>query len=151
MAAVASEARASWLGCDLATRLTAHLQRAGREPFDLPTLNCAFWVADWIQIVRGVDPVAAWRGRVKTKRGVLRMLAHRGYANELEAGTDLLRAVGLPEIAPCQVVVGDVAIIEKVGKHFWAIYDGRRWAAKIGQGLWAGRPVRVLKAWAING
>lgn len=50
---------------------------AGRR-FALGSWDCGLLCAEWVRMVRGVDPAAEWRGRYRTLLGLSRLLKRRG-------------------------------------------------------------------------
>jgi len=58
----------------------------------------------------GIDPVARFRGRWKTKRGALRVLLRMGYRSVLEACEDIAKDLGWPRIDPHEAESGDFGL-----------------------------------------
>ena len=56
---------------------------------------------------------------------------------------------GLPEIDTLDAVAGDVAAIATPLGSAGAICTGRRFVAKVGEGIWCGPPV-ILQCWSIR-
>lgn len=130
--------------------LQTYLRRAQR-PFDWATLNCWFFVADWIVAARGIDPAADLRGRFTTRIGCLRVLRRCGFDGWAQAADCLATRAGLVEIDPLEAKRGDIGAGTSITDHqvIGLICTGKYWAAKIGPGLWIGR-AKISKAWSVN-
>ena len=58
--------------------LSAFLRAASGRPFSWGEHDCLMWLADWIEARRGLDPAAEWRGRYRSERGAMRIVAEAG-------------------------------------------------------------------------
>jgi len=133
---------------ELDARLAEFLDQAARTPFDYGAWDCCLWVADWIQLRRGVDPAAHLRGRYASALGCARVLK-RGGGVEAVFGA-CVTAAGL---APtCAWRAGDVGVVEahtlKGPEPVGAICTGPRWAVLACPGILVA-PFRPLAAWEI--
>jgi hypothetical protein len=112
-----------------AALLAAYLRDCARTPFARGSSDCTFMVADWVWLVRGVDPVPDWRDSYSTAAEADAILARTGTSAPSDG------AVGV-------VVVGEVPRC--------AIRTSRGWALRSPTGLIVTRhPLRVLAAWAV--
>lgn len=70
-------------------------------------LDCGVFMADWVRLVRGVDPIADVRGSYATERGFKRILRREGgFARSCAVR---LAAVGYaPTLTPA---AGDIAVV----------------------------------------
>lgn len=59
-------------------RLAEFRRLAAGRSFHLGETDCGMLCADWVRMVRGVDPAAEWRGRYHTVLGLARILKRRG-------------------------------------------------------------------------
>ncbi len=87
-------------------RLAATVRAAAARPFSWATHNCAFFAADCVLAVTGIDPAADFRSRFKSRREAFNALRETfGTADLAIAVTE---RVG-PEIPPGQARRGDLA------------------------------------------
>lgn len=137
---------------DLAAGLTAHLKRAAREPYAWGSLNCWFWVADWIALRTGVDPALAMRGRFESQFGARRWMLRHNARSYLELAERAARACGLAAIHPTKAKLGDVGAVLTAKGHHGVICAGRRWAAKTVNGFAIGAvaPRHLVRTWMIE-
>jgi len=129
-----------------AALLAAYLRDCARTPFARGSSDCTFMVADWVWLVRGVDPVPDWRDSYSTAAEADAILARTGGLFRL-VGT-LARRAGLSRTsAPSDGAVG-VVVVGEVPRC--AIRTSRGWALRSPTGLIVTRhPLRVLAAWAV--
>jgi len=59
-------------------RLAEFRQFAAGQSFKLGSWDCGLLCAEWVRLMRGVDPAAEWRGRYHTALGLARILRRRG-------------------------------------------------------------------------
>lgn len=115
-----------------AAALTLFLRHGAAQPFDWLACNCGFWVCDWIELVRGVDPVADFRRRFKTAAWFRRMVKAAGGNEAFSRG--VAERAGLVETDKPKR--GDVGLISTAAGATMAIYvGGGRWAAKSPRGV----------------
>jgi hypothetical protein len=58
--------------------LDEYLREAQRMPFAWGRQDCCTLAADWVRLIRGVDPMAAWRGQYRTAAGAVRAIEAGG-------------------------------------------------------------------------
>lgn len=74
-------------------------------------IDCTVWVADWILLTTGLDPMANWRGRYKNRFGYMRLLLRE--ENGLYGATCRgIASIGGREIDPSEATQGDVGLIK---------------------------------------
>jgi len=83
---------------------------AGRT-FKIGEWDCALLCAEWVRMLRGVDPAAAWRGRYSTEAEMALIL--RGRGGIIALFDACLGHVGI-ERSPFPMR-GDVVIVESPG------------------------------------
>ncbi len=91
----------------MADLLTDYLRQAGRTPFAWGRCDCFLFFTDWVKLVTGADPVAAYRGSYDTERGARRILKDAGgpvMAVENHLAPRGLRQTRLPQ-------AGDVGLV----------------------------------------
>lgn len=130
--------------------LGAFLDRAAATPFAWGVHDCALLLADWAQVLTGVDPAAHLRGRYATRRGCARVL-QRGGGIVAVVGDCAARA-GFDPVAPECIGAGDVGVVQVVTADgaAWTgavALDGHRWAVASERGLVIG-PAPVAAAWS---
>lgn len=125
--------------------LADHLRRGAAEPFAWGELDCCLWACDWVLVRRGVDPMAGWRGRYRTRLGAARRIARAG--GFLSAVRAEMAAAGLvPTFDP---VPGDVAAVLTPQGEALAIRTPTGWAGKGPQGLAVCSSWTPLAAWSV--
>ncbi|WP_420604468.1 DUF6950 family protein [Methylobacterium sp.] len=129
---------------DRARRLRDHLMLGAASPFVWGARDCSLWVADWIAIETGRDPVARFRGTYSCARSCARALRREGGLPAL--ASRIAVEAGLTETtAPSP---GDVGVIETEHGPFMMLRTGHVWAWKTKTGvLFASAP--ALRAWAV--
>ena len=80
-------------------RLAEFRRLAAGRAFKLGSWDCGMLCAEWVRLVRGVDPAAAWRGRYSTAAELDRILDSRGGIVETVEKRGDLWVVELPEAA----------------------------------------------------
>lgn len=131
--------------------LHEHIRRAARNPFSCGKLDCWLWVSDWVLARTGNDPAEKFRGKFDTRLGAAKVLKEAGLNDWGEAAVICAKTIGLTEIAPDDAVTGDVGMTTNLptGDVIGLIRTGFYWTAKIGPGIWSGKPV-VTKAWSLR-
>lgn len=125
-------------------QLAGHLRIGATRPFAWGDCDCCLWVCDWIASVRGVDPMASWRGRYSTKRGAYRRI-RRGGGFQPTVRAEMA-AVGLLETT--EPKAGDIGMVQTYQGEALAIRTATGWACKSPRGLVVGQ-FSVLTAWAV--
>lgn len=96
--------------------------------FELGRNDCMLFAADWVRLMTGKDPAAAWRGRYSTKGEAETIIANAGGMIELVGGQVEWPRANEP-------MPGDIAVLlqETVRAPFGAI---------CGRGIWYARALR---------
>lgn len=144
---MAAELSAPSLLADLAR----HCRVGASTPFAPGPMDCCSWVADWVLARTGRDPMAAWRGRYRTRRGFVRLMRRNGGMAEMVGQG--MAAIGAARIDPSQAVPGDVGLIVTVAptgevESSAAIRGQLGWLAKLSDGLW--RAPSAIAAWRVG-
>lgn len=88
--------------------LTQFRAQASGRRFAFGVWDCGLLCAEWVRLVRGVDPAAAWRGRYSTELGLARLLKRRGglvaHFDQCLAGVGIFRTD--------EPGRGDIAVVE---------------------------------------
>lgn len=95
---------------DWVERLDKFLRGLARSPFDWASHNCCVMSCDAIYEMTGVDPMAAWRGKVKTKRGAYALIKRIGGGDLCDLAVKIASNLMLEEVAPSFAQRGDVVI-----------------------------------------
>lgn len=99
--------------------------------------DCVLWVADILAPVLGYDPVAAYRGRYKTKRGALRLLGRGGLSRALA----LIAAERSWRVTPpARANIGDVGLLLIAGVPSIVICRAKGWFVARGDHGFVGLP-----------
>jgi hypothetical protein len=80
-----------------------------REGAASPYRDCTVWVADWVLLRTGRDPMAEWRGAYGNRFGYLRLLRRQGGLGVCAARG--LASIGTAQIDPSAARAGDVGLI----------------------------------------
>jgi hypothetical protein len=125
-------------------RLTIYLQQAASRPFEWGSDDCCTFGADWVEMIRGVDLAAEFRGKYLTAMGAERFIRSAGGLLALVAAQcekHGLKPTPSPEI-------GDVAVVTEGHHDLVAIKTRERWVCKTGSGL-AGGQIVPLMSWSV--
>lgn len=79
-------------------------------PFAWGTHDCCTLAADMVQVMTGVDPIAAWRGSYQDEAGAEALLNEAGGLAAL--AERVAREAGLGQCHPGFAQRGDVALVE---------------------------------------
>ena len=131
--------------------LVQYLREGAAKPFSTPDCDCTSWVADWVLLQTGKDPMAFWRGKYTTRFGYLRLLRREpdGLAGAAHQG---LLSSGAVMIDPAEAQPGDVGLVVGLGsgrnvESFMAIRGNLCWIVKSAAGLV--RCPEAIRAWRI--
>jgi hypothetical protein len=125
-------------------KLADHLTTAGVQPFEYGKTDCCTFACDWVLAIRGVDPMASWRGQYTTlAQAQARMDAQGGM---IDCVSDEMRAAGLVETHSAQP--GDVGLVRYRDATMLAIRSSFGWACKTERGLMI-VPLECVKAWRV--
>ncbi|MEN2980854.1 hypothetical protein P7L78_21925 [Tistrella bauzanensis] len=143
------------IGADRDALLTDWIRGGAAAGWAWGALDCSIWAADWVRIVRGADPAAAWRGRYRTARGCARLIRrHPGGLAAMAA--DGLLSIGCLTVAPDVARPGDVGIIRGIDPartgvvvEAIAIRGRASWITKIERGIARHDPGAAVAAWEV--
>ena len=134
---------------NLRRRLAYHLRKAMDDAFGVaaPFDCCVMFQADVHLAATGVDPVAAYRGRYSTVRGMRRVLGKGGLAARTR---DIAREHGWKRVKPSAARVGDIGIVPAVGGlAVVRMLHRNEWVGRNETG-WSVLPTSaVLRAWSV--
>ena len=88
--------------------LAGYLREATGRRFGFGEFDCALFCAGWVQVRKGIDPAAAWRGHYHTLTGAVRLLKRHGGLVELF--DSCLDRVGAVRYGAARR--GDIAIVD---------------------------------------
>jgi hypothetical protein len=130
----------------MAGLLSEYLRSAAGRQFAYGQWDCGLFLADWVALVKGIDPAADLRGRYRRLEDVPGIGGRRGLIGIL---TGLARRLGLT--ATRQPKPGDVALISIGGAApVGAIRGDRGWFVLAeGGGISCAPSARLVKAWAL--
>lgn len=94
---------------DWTLRLLAFVERHRGRRFDWRKRNCALMAADWVKVVSGQDPAAAFRGKFHDRNSARAALVAAGF-RDLEQAVNA--ALGAPLKSPLFAQRGDVVSIK---------------------------------------
>lgn len=111
--------------CATADKLTSYLRQKATSRFSWGELDCAIFVADWVELLSGSDPMPDYRGKYYNVE----------EAHELLSGGDGLVGVvnccaeraGMLRVSDDSYRVGDIAVIRLLIGDFCAIRSLRGW------------------------
>jgi len=122
-----------------------YLARRVGEPFVWGVCDCCTFALDWVVEQRGVDPMAAFRGRYDSRHSAAQVLQASGGFIPTVIAT--LQAAGLLETMDPSV--GDIGLIQTKSGPLLAIRGSAGWVAKSpGAGLCRAE-FPVIRAWAV--
>lgn len=93
--------------------LSDYLASVARRPFKPGSLDCCIFMADWIRMVIGRDPIADRRGTYATTREYRKMLHQEGgfvVACDARAKTIGLRETAAPQVGDPMLVSAPVGV-----------------------------------------
>lgn len=90
-----------------AAALSQYLARLAGRRWQFGAFDCAVFMADWVIVLTGVDPIADVRGRYHNERQFLRIVRAEGGFERATAAR--LAAVGFTETA--QPATGDILTV----------------------------------------
>lgn len=122
-------------------RLSVFLRERAAQTLVWGSNDCGLFMADWVKIVTGIDPAAAWRGKYSSpydlaKIGGLETLA---LAGAMKAG---LERTTHPER-------GDVGLVNMPWGLTGAIKTEDGWAMLCKEGLVITRAAKFRMAWRV--
>lgn len=91
--------------------LSDFMAQSLRTRFDWRQRNCLFWLADWVMIRRGADPVADLRGRFTTPQDCMRYLSDHGGLLAVVAARASAAGLILTETPQA----GDIGVVQVAG------------------------------------
>jgi len=95
---------------DWINRFSDVVDAANGMAFDWAECNCCTFSADLFEAVTGIDPIAKYRGKAKTKKGALAILKRFGGGGVVEALEKTAEIYGLEEVPPLYAKRGDPVI-----------------------------------------
>jgi hypothetical protein len=132
---------------DWPMRLHLFLVEKRAQPFDWRTNNCAFFACDWIAILTGKDPAAAYRPQVDSALSAARAMA--GLTVE-QIAEKVCAESGWPEVSVKLARRGDVLLRDTDAGPALGVCEGAHvsFASKDGIIL---QPVKICRrAWRIE-
>lgn len=130
--------------------LYRELHRWMALPFDWSTMNCCFAVADWIEIVRGVDPAATDRWTFDDLGSCQRATGY--FTDPVGVAQKRLEAIGIQR--GNELRAGDVGLLKlpDVGYPVAGVFTGTSWAFKGPDGTTTRQPqmVELMAFWSIG-
>jgi hypothetical protein len=87
-------------------KLDLFIQEKRDQAFDWGTNNCAFFAADWVTILVGLDLAAEYRDKITSPLAAYRAVEAAGEVDAIAA--EQLAAAGFPEIPLIYARRGDV-------------------------------------------
>ena len=124
------------------TALEALVRQRRRMPFAWGVQDCGLWAADCVQAVTGEDIAADLRGTYKDEQGAARVLKRLGGVAGIAAAR-----LG-PAVGPSSAQIGDVVLVQFVGRDTLAVCMGNGTAMAPGvAGLVAVPTAQALRAW----
>lgn len=134
-------------------RGNALVEAARHRPYRHGQHDCALWVAEVVEAVRGQPLLLNWkpvceqlRGRYRTERGSLRVMKRLGYERLREAASDALGA----EIPPAQAQRWDVVLwVDGRGIEHLGVCLGEQAVFLGPEGLTFRPTLETATAWAV--
>jgi hypothetical protein len=131
-------------------RLAAALERAMRQVvgrqmgFD----GCVVFQANVHLAVTGIDPIARWRGRYSTRRGMQRIMGRAGVPGCMRQAA---RSMKWKSIKPAAACIGDVGIVAtETGPAVVRKLHRNEWIGR-NNGGWTVVPTKDVRlAWAVS-
>lgn len=123
------------------TELSAYLRTEASRPYRLGSADCVTLAARWIELRRGIDPLAQARGYEEA--------AVPPWSFGVRMAERALFRIGLPRTDDPQP--GDVAVVMTFTYVAAAIRTQRNWAMRLENGLAlvAADRCRVIAAWRV--
>jgi hypothetical protein len=117
-------------------RLAEFVTQARSRPFLTGEFDCCLMPCDAVEMMTGVDPAAALRGRFKTERGALRVLKRFAGGGITEVAEKIAAELGAPEVPIRFARRGDIVLVLD------PVFVRAPWDALLG--LCLGRQVAVM-------
>jgi len=130
----------------MAGLLSEYLRTAAGRPFAYGRWDCGLFLADWIALVKGIDPAADLRGRYGRLEDVPGIGGRRGLLGILTGLARRQRLAATRQPKPGDVALISIADAPAVG----AIRGERGWLVLAeGGGISCAPAARLVKAWAL--
>jgi hypothetical protein len=124
--------------------IAATLERWHREPFAWGSSDCDLSMADYVQMLTGKDPAAAWRDRYQDEAGAKAFIGCAG--GNVHLVTTGMASIGLMPVS--EPLRGDVVVVDIGEMQITGLYLDP-WVALRMEGRRTLRTKRfpILKAW----
>ncbi|GLQ36758.1 hypothetical protein GCM10007908_03780 [Rhizobium albus] len=123
--------------------IAATLDRWGREPFARGSTDCDMLMADYVQMLTGKDPAAAWRGRYHDDEGAEEFIRLAG--GNLALVEQGMASIGLSPVS--EPLRGDVVVVDIGCDQITGLFLDPMTAMKMKRGVLRTRRFPILKAW----
>jgi len=128
-------------------KLDLFIEEKRRQPFNWRTNNCAFFAADWLAIMLGVDLAARFRERVTSPRSALAAIDSHGEVDAIAAQE--LEHVGATEVALALARRGDIVTTDTRHGPAMGVWLGHCAAFAGPEGVEFIRADQIRRAWRV--
>jgi hypothetical protein len=128
---------------DIEEAIAATLDRWGRCPFLRGSTDCDMLMADYVQMLTGKDPAAAWRGRYDDDDGAEDFIRLAG--GNLALVEQCMASIGLSPVS--EPLRGDVVVVDIGSDQITGLFLDPMTAMKTKRGVLRTRRFPILKAW----
>lgn len=128
-------------------KLDLFIEEKRAQPFDWRTNNCAFFAADWLAILVGVDLAESFRGQVTTPRSALDIIHQRGETDAIAAGR--LEEIGGLEVPVVQARRGDIVTTDTRHGPAMGVFLGNAGAFAGPEGVEFVKTADLRRAWRV--
>ncbi len=122
--------------------LGEYLRTCGQQRWQWGVYDCCTFLADWIVLRGGADPMRGYRGRYSDEASSTAILQKAGGLVPLWT-----EALGEPSDPDTPPEPGDVAILEAWGHEGGGIWTGKNWVIRSPRGWVATRQQTVKAIW----
>ena len=129
-------------------KLDLFIQEKRDQAFDWATNNCAFFAADWVTILVGLDLAAAFRDKITSPLAAYRAVEAAGEVDAIAA--EQLEAAGFPEIPLIYARRGDVVTTDTRHGPAMGVFLGHAGAFAGTEGVDFVKTADLRRAWRIG-
>lgn len=128
-------------------KLDLFIEEKRRQAFDWRSNNCAFFAADWLAILVGVDLAEKFRGKVTSPRSALDVIQAGGEVDAIAAQE--LERIGASEVAVALARRGDIVTTETRHGPAMGVWLGHCAAFAGPEGVQFIRAEEIRRAWRV--
>jgi len=123
--------------------IAATLERWHREPFAWGSSDCDLSMADYVQMLTGKDPAAAWRNQYRDEAGARAFIGCAG--GNVHLVTRGMSSIGLLPVS--EPLRGDVVVVDLGSAQITGLFLAPYVALRMERGVLRTKRFPILKVW----